>query len=52
MKRMLAILKESGYEKASLSVQNSNYAAKMYQDIGFEIVAENGEEYVMVNYLI
>ena len=52
MKRMLSLLKESGYEKASLSVQKANYAAKMYQDIGFEIVAENDEEYVMVKALI
>lgn len=48
MKRMLAILQNCGYEKASLSVQKANYAAKMYRDIGFEIVDENEEEYIMV----
>lgn len=48
MKKMLCELKKKGYEKASLSVQKENYAAKMYQHIGFEIVDENEEEYIMV----
>lgn len=51
MKAMLSVLKKSGYEKASLSVQKANYAVKMYKDIGFEIVAENAEDYIMVYYL-
>ncbi len=51
MKKMLATLKTSGYEKVSLAVQKANYAVKMYQDIGFEIVDENTEEFIMVNYL-
>lgn len=51
MKKMISILKESGYEKASLSVQKSNYAVKMYQNIGFEIFKEKSEEYIMVKYL-
>lgn len=48
MKSMLEELKRRGYEKTSLSVQKANYAAKMYQDIGFEIIDENEEEYLMV----
>lgn len=48
MKTMLKELKEKEYEKASLSVQKANYAAKMYQQVGFEIVGENEEEYIMV----
>ncbi|MFQ9549030.1 MAG: GNAT family N-acetyltransferase, partial [Lachnospiraceae bacterium] len=51
MKKMLAILKEVGYEKASLSVQRKNYAVKMYQKVGFKIAEERGDEYIMVNYL-
>ena len=51
MKKMLAILKEAGYEKASLSVQKKNYAVKMYQKVGFKIAEERGDEYIMVNYL-
>ncbi len=51
MKEMLALLKKSGYERVSLSVQKDNYAAKMYQKIGFEIVSQNEEEFIMVCYL-
>lgn len=48
MKRMLMELKERGYERTSLAVQKANYAVKMYQNVGFEIVDENEEEYIMV----
>lgn len=48
MKEMLDLLKSQGYKRASLSVQKANYAAKMYLDIGFEIVEENDEEYIML----
>jgi ribosomal protein S18 acetylase RimI-like enzyme len=51
MKRMLAELKEKGYEKTSLAVQKANYAVKMYKNVGFEIVDENEEEYIMVCHL-
>ena len=48
MERMLAELKSRGYEKASLAVQKANYAVKMYQNTGFEMVDENEEEFLMV----
>jgi len=48
MKKMLQALKEKGYSKTSLAVQKENYALKMYQNVGFEIVRENSEEYIMV----
>lgn len=48
MKKMIQELKIRGYEKASLSVQKANYAVKMYKNVGFEIVDENEEEYMMV----
>lgn len=48
MKRMLAELKRQGYEKASLSVQKTNYAARMYRKLGFEVIRETEEEWVMV----
>ena len=47
MKEMLRILKDRGYKQASLAVQKANYAVKMYQKTGFEIVDENEEEYIM-----
>ena len=48
MKRMLSELKQRGYEKTSLSVQKANYAVQMYLNVGFEIVDENEEEYIMI----
>lgn len=48
MKQMLAELKARGYQKASLAVQKANYAVRMYKNVGFEIVDENDEEYIMV----
>lgn len=51
MKEMLKSLKDSGYKRVSLAVQKDNYALKMYQGVGFEIVDENTDEYIMVNNL-
>ena len=48
MKDMLALLKEKGYERASLAVQKANVAARMYEKVGFRTVGENAEEYIMV----
>ncbi|MFG6337699.1 MAG: GNAT family N-acetyltransferase [Lachnospiraceae bacterium] len=48
MKEMLHILKDRGYKQASLAVQKANYAVRMYQKTGFEIVDEKGEEYIML----
>jgi len=50
MKEILTLLKSHGYSRFSLSVQKANYAAKIYLKIGFEIVRENEEEYIMVCY--
>ena len=48
MIEMLKLLKQKGYVKTSLAVQKANYAVKMYKKVGFEIVDENKEEYIMV----
>lgn len=48
MEKMLSELKTRGYRQASLSVQKMNYAAEMYKKIGFEVVDENDEEYIMI----
>lgn len=48
MTEMLALLKKKGYKKASLSVQKANYAYAMYLKVGFAVVEENDEEYLMV----
>lgn len=51
MKKMLEHLKELNYPKASLAVQKGNYAVRMYQKVGFEIVDENKQEYIMIHRL-
>lgn len=48
MKQMLSLLKDCGYRKASLSVQKRNYAVKMYRRLGFAVLREDAEEYLMV----
>jgi len=48
MQDMLGILRARGYKQTSLSVQKANYAVKMYQKAGFEVVDENEEEYIMI----
>lgn len=48
MRDMLEFLKDKGYKQTSLSVQKANYAVRMYQKAGFEVIDENEEEYIMV----
>ncbi len=48
MRNMIFLLKYRGYKRVSLAVQKENYAVKMYKRIGFIIVEENSEEYIMV----
>ncbi len=51
MRHMLYNLKARGYKQASLSVQKENYAVKMYKNIGFKIIEEREEEYLMIKNL-
>ena len=48
MLEMCDLLRKEGYERASLAVQKENYAVKMYRSCGFETIAENEQEYIMV----
>ncbi len=48
MKEMLSLLKTHNYKRVSLSVQKANYAAEMYRKIGFDIVRENEEKWIMI----
>lgn len=47
LKEMLVRLKARGYRRVSLSVQKANGAARLYQRLGFQIIAENCEEFIM-----
>ena len=48
LKQMLELLRQKGYSRVSLSVQKDNYALRMYQKAGFEVIADRGEEVLMV----
>jgi len=48
MRRMLDELRKRGYKKTSLSVQKANYALKLYEKVGFRVLYDHGEEYIMV----
>ena len=48
MRNILPLLKQRGFSRASLAVQKANYAVKMYKNVGFKIVDENTEEYIML----
>lgn len=48
MRSMLKLLRKEGYRGASLSVQKDNYASGMYVRLGFQIVKELCDEYLMV----
>lgn len=48
METMLCELKDRGYNRTSLAVQKANYAVRMYKKVGFEIIDENDEEYIML----
>lgn len=48
MESILKLLKEKGYKQVSLAVQKDNYALKMYKQVGFDIIDENEQEYIMI----
>lgn len=48
MRQLLYFLQKKGYQKVSLSVQKENYACRMYQKLGFQVVKEQEEDILMV----
>lgn len=48
MKEMMKLLESKGYHHVSLSVQKANYAVRMYLKLGFTIMKETEEEFIMV----
>lgn len=48
MREMTALLKEKGYERVSLSVDKINYAYRMYEKLGFKVVKEQEDDYLML----
>lgn len=52
LKEMLNLLCNEGYRQVSLSVQRNNPAVRLYVRLGFEIIRETEEEYIMICRLI
>lgn len=48
MVEMLKLLTKEGYDKTSLAVQKDNYAFGLYKNVGFEVIKETEEEYIMI----
>jgi len=48
MEQMLETLRTRGYKQTSLAVQKDNYAVRLYENVGFQILREMDEEYLMV----
>lgn len=48
MKEMIALLKEEGYQKVSLSVDRENYAFNMYQKLGFQVMKIQEQDSILV----
>lgn len=47
LRQMMDLLKADGYKSVSLSVQKANYAMKMYQKAGFQVISQDAEEAIM-----
>ncbi len=48
MREMISLLMKEGYTQASLSVSKGNYAVRLYERLGFKVVAEGEDDHVML----
>lgn len=48
MTAMIDYLRKNGYKQASLNVKKENYAVRLYHKVGFEVIREDDEDYLMV----
>ena len=48
MRAVVEEYRKNGYKRLSLAVQKANHAVKLYEKVGFKIVSENDEEYIMI----
>lgn len=47
LNKLIKLNKEKGYEYISLSVSRENFAVKLYQQIGFQVVKQHEDELIM-----
>ena len=48
MNRMIELLQAKGFPQVSLSITKGNPAIRLYERLGFEVVDENKEDYIML----
>lgn len=48
MNAMIDYLRRAGYKQTSLNVKKENYAANLYKKVGFEVISEDDEDYLML----
>ena len=47
-KQMVELLQTKGYSQVSLSIAKGNPAVRLYERLGFKVVDENEEDYIML----
>ena len=52
MIRMIELLQARGYSQVSLSITKGNPAVRLYERLGFKVVDENREDYIMLLRLV
>ena len=45
---MIEYLRQKGYKQTSLNVKKENYAVKLYKKMGFDVIGEDDEDYLML----
>lgn len=48
MRKLFKVLFDNGYSQTSLSVQKKNPAVRFYKRLGYKIVKENHDDYIMI----
>jgi Acetyltransferases len=48
MSAMINHLRKNSHKKTSLNVKKENYAIRLYEKMGFEVISENEEDYLML----
>lgn len=48
MDKMIDYLRKRGYKQTSLNVKKENYAVKLYKKLGFELIEESKNDYLML----
>lgn len=48
MRHMIRLMKEEGFSQASLSITKGNPAIRLYERLGFQVINENEEDFIML----